>query len=126
MNFFNRVEAGLAMRGMDVATLARRMEISTAAIYKWRSKDSEHIKSYVLITLARVLELNPIWLYDGTGEPSLPNGCSVTKELCDIYKHLPESSKDALLTMARALLASTPPSVANPFPPVRKNSQVDN
>lgn len=117
MSFFDRVSAGIAMRGMTIATLARLLEISTQSIYNWQSWDRCKLKAENLIELSKVLELNPVWLYDGSGTPSPSVLCIEAKELCDIYTALPGQSKEALISMAKALLAAVPEATrANPFP----------
>lgn len=118
MTFFSRYKAALALRNHTIPETSRRLEISTAAIYKWKGLPGCPLTATTLMELSKWLNTNPMWLYDGTGLMLNSALTDDAQRLVDVYNYLNEANKARLLERAESLLETEPHgTVANPFPP---------
>lgn len=81
------------------ARLARRMDVSAAAVGKWLSGDAVPERAN-LRTLAKMLHVNEAWLATGEGSPNDMQLSSSELRLIARYREMDERGRNTLLEMA--------------------------
>lgn len=122
MGIGDRISGLRAAMGLSQRGLAKLAGISPAALCKIETGVAVNIRGSTMNNLARVLDVDANWLESGTGSPVAPKRMDVDhSELLDIFDHLNEANRSALLATGRALLSSQldVPKVVQPFPPIK-------
>jgi transcriptional regulator with XRE-family HTH domain len=96
-----RVELGLNQK-----TLADAAGVTNAAVSKWESNGGESISAIAALKIAQRLNINPVWLISGKGQPTdkieVPDLSKQAEELARKIDRLPDQKRDA---MCRLLIA---------------------
>lgn len=111
MDAGRRIRTLRAALGLGQGELAKKVGISQPALSQIESGATKVLKGPTLLAIAKALESDPDYI--STGKPSAiaPQQLSFGEaELIAIFRQLPAPQQQVLLSTARALLDSLPPS----------------
>lgn len=95
MNFAERLNECLSLRGIKPATLAKRCGVSRTTVKYWLDGTTKDPKTEHLIKLAEVFGVDAEWLRTGEGErykaSQLESGQNASAY---VVQHLPEKTRD--------------------------------
>ena len=104
-------------RGMTQEQLAARVGIGQPALSSIETGDSKWLRGGNLLRIAAALDVDPLWLETGHGDPR-PAPIPADYTIHDVYSALTDDNRRRLVAVAQALLADQTqrPSAADPFP----------
>lgn len=96
-----RIERRRSALGLTQADLARRLDLSPAAVSYWETGATKSIRLDHFFALADVLECSPRWLATGEGAPDPELGSREDRAIYDVVRSLDPSQRTALLALLK-------------------------
>lgn len=102
----DRVKALRLSKRLSQAALAKRCELSQPTIANIERGRTLEVKGYVAEALARELDSTVQFILQGSSSPGGHEEAMLTAEILSIFGKLDSADKEALIRMARGLLAN--------------------
>lgn len=101
----DRIRYLMEVREIKQTELSAKIGIGQAAISNLITGASRLPAAPTLLAIARELNVNPQWVLDGEGDPFAwaPITEPAQVELLNLYRAMPPSARESLLTVARSM-----------------------